>query len=155
MLGVSVEVWTKNILYQFIEGSNPFGMPRGAHLSFGPQWTYTSSFQHYFEACTTSGKNVFILYAKQPIGNHGEPTPDGKVPLNEKDGSNSHRILTYELLPILKGLGFSALAWSATSSRSCPSFRKASAYSFFSSRLPMAFDNALPYINNKLTNSET
>ena len=33
MLGSSVEVWTKNILYRFIEGQTHFGMPRGDKMS--------------------------------------------------------------------------------------------------------------------------
>ena len=33
MLRGSVEVWAKNILYQFIEGQTHFGMPRGAKMS--------------------------------------------------------------------------------------------------------------------------
>jgi len=33
MRGGSVEVWTKNILYRFIESQIHFGMPRGAKMS--------------------------------------------------------------------------------------------------------------------------
>jgi hypothetical protein len=33
MLGGSVEVHMKNILYQFIEGQTHFGMPKGAKMS--------------------------------------------------------------------------------------------------------------------------
>ena len=33
MRGGSVEVWTKNILYRFMEGQTHFGMPRGVKMS--------------------------------------------------------------------------------------------------------------------------
>ena len=33
ILGGSVEVWMKDILYWFIEGQTYFGMPRGAKMS--------------------------------------------------------------------------------------------------------------------------
>jgi hypothetical protein len=33
MRGGSVEVWTKNILYRFMECQTHFGMPRGAKMS--------------------------------------------------------------------------------------------------------------------------
>ena len=40
MLGGSMEVWTKNILYRFIEDQTRFGMPRGAKMSLALNETY-------------------------------------------------------------------------------------------------------------------
>ena len=37
-----VEVWSKNILHQFIGGQTNFGMPRGAEVSLEPSWTEIS-----------------------------------------------------------------------------------------------------------------
>ena len=41
--------------------------------------------QHYLQASTiTSGKNLLMLYAKQPIENHSKPTPHEKSHLSIK-----------------------------------------------------------------------
>jgi hypothetical protein len=66
-----VKVCTKNFRNQFIEGQTHFDMPRGCS-SF--------EFKHYLQACTTSGKKLWILYVGQPIGKHRGPTPD-KIPI--------------------------------------------------------------------------
>ena len=36
MLGVGVDISTKNFLYWFIEGQINFGMPRGAKMNLAP-----------------------------------------------------------------------------------------------------------------------
>ena len=41
MVEGSVEVWSKNILYWFIEGQTSFGMPSGAKLSLGPSMNWS------------------------------------------------------------------------------------------------------------------
>ena len=55
-------------------------MPRGDKKKFGPQWTKIgcSSFKHYLQACTTSGKKLLMLSAKQPLEYHRGPTCDEK-----------------------------------------------------------------------------
>ena len=35
-------------------------------------------FKHYLQACTTSGENLLILYAKQPMEDHRGPTSNKK-----------------------------------------------------------------------------
>ena len=52
MLGGSVDVWAKNILYRFIEGQTHLGLPRSAKW-FWPQWVEIGSssfkFKHYLQ----------------------------------------------------------------------------------------------------------
>ena len=73
MFGGSVEAWTENILYWFTESQTQLGMPRGAKMSLAfnePHEIGCSSlkFKFYLRTCTiTSGKNLLILYAKQPM----------------------------------------------------------------------------------------
>ena len=66
-----MEVSTKNILYQFIEGQTHFGIARGAEMSLVlNELRYValhSNSEHYLQACTTSGNKLLILYAKQPM----------------------------------------------------------------------------------------
>ena len=71
MLGGQLEVWTKNILHQFVEGQIHFGVQSRGCSSF--------EFKHYLRACITSGKTSLILHSKQPIENHGRPTLDKKT----------------------------------------------------------------------------
>jgi hypothetical protein len=66
VLGGSVVVWTKSMLYWFSEGQTHFGMPRGAKTSL------SFKFVHYLRACSTSGKKLLLLYAKQPIETIGD-----------------------------------------------------------------------------------
>ena len=68
MLGGGVEVWTKNILYWFINGQIHLGMPRrGAKMSLALNElklvaTHSSSNTSY-QVWTTSGKKLLILAA--------------------------------------------------------------------------------------------
>ena len=81
MLGGSVEVRVKNIPYPIIEGQSHFRMPRGAHeLGLNTPEIDCSSFQfkHYLQACTTSGRKLLILYAKQPMEDHMGPNSNKK-----------------------------------------------------------------------------
>jgi hypothetical protein len=87
MLGGSVEVSTKNILYQFIEYQTHFTMPRRAKLSLAlnePQDISYSSckFKHYLPAYTRTRKELLKLHAIQSMENHRGPAPDGKFPLS-------------------------------------------------------------------------
>ena len=106
MLGGSVEVWMKNVLYGFIKGQNHFGVPRDVKNKFRPWWTNTdcSSFKsrHYLQACTTSGKKLMILYANQPM-NIIEDQVLRKCPIELKDNCNGTRIFynDQEIFPLI------------------------------------------------------
>ena len=58
----------KDILYQFIEGQSHFGKPKSAKISLvlnEDKWIALHSIsKHCFQACSTSGKKLLILYGK-------------------------------------------------------------------------------------------
>ena len=59
-----MEVWSKNVLYLFIESQTQFGLLGGAKNEFGPQRTELGcslfKFKHLLQACTTSGMKSLI-----------------------------------------------------------------------------------------------
>lgn len=76
--GVEVSIEHSILLHQ---GSNSFGMVRGAKMSLASmKWNRLIfiQIQTLHRACTTSGKKVLLLYGKQTIENHKGPPPDEK-----------------------------------------------------------------------------
>ena len=92
MLGGSVEVWTKNILYQYVEGQTHSDLPRGAKKSlalmnqnrplFIEIQTLPLRMQHKW-------KKLLILYAKEWIKFLGDQLLM-QFPIEIKDNSNIH-----------------------------------------------------------------
>ena len=67
-------------IYWLIEGQTDFGMPRGTGVSLDfnelKKVALHSNSNINLQACTTSGKKVLILYAKQVVKSHRGWTPD-------------------------------------------------------------------------------
>ena len=70
MLRGSVEVWTKNILYQFIEGQTHMACQEVLKWVWPPMNRYRFKSKHYLRACTTSGNKSLIIYVLQLMGIH-------------------------------------------------------------------------------------
>ena len=96
-LGDSVEIWTKVILYQFIEGQPYVGMPTGAKLSLALMnqieiGCSSFKFKHYLRARTITWANkLLILYANNHVivdllWKYGDVLPT-KNPIEWKENS--------------------------------------------------------------------
>ena len=71
MLEDRMEVCKKKDFLSIHWGANLFHHAKRCWNEFGPHWTaigYSSfKFEHYLQACATSGMKLLILYAKPPI----------------------------------------------------------------------------------------
>ena len=70
MLGVGVEIRTKNLLYRFIEDQTHYGIPKGAKMSLTAEWTnieYSlSNAPHQVHSCTKNSLNMESMGYKIP-----------------------------------------------------------------------------------------
>ena len=97
MLGGSVDVWTKNILYWIIKSSTYFGMVRGAKMSLAlnePNRLFFIQFQTLPSGMHPKWKEITEFISKTAKEKSEDELPT-EGPIELKDNSNCQQFLHY------------------------------------------------------------